>query len=320
MSLTRRAALAASLLAPPALAQEAWPARPIRMVLPYAPGGATDVICRLIADRLSTRLPQRVVVENRTGAGGNIGAGAVARSAPDGYTLLFTNNGHAVNKLLYAQLDYDPEKDLVPVSIVAESPMLLIVPSGRPWRSLADFVAAVRAAPNRYSYGTTGGGGTLQLVSLLLLQAAGLQMTDVPYRGAGPAYLDLVAGTLDMLYDASAGALPLVREGKVRALAVSTPQRAAALPDVPSVTEAYPDAAFSVWQTILAPAGTPAPILARLHAELRAVMAEEGLRSRLAELGVERLVGNSPAEAASYIAAETRRWPAIFRAAGIQAQ
>ncbi|MDB5375889.1 MAG: Tripartite-type tricarboxylate transporter, receptor component TctC [Rubritepida sp.] len=318
-NITRRLALTApTLLAAPALAQEAWPARTIRMVLPYAPGGATDVICRLIADKLSQRLPQRVVVENRSGAGGNIGASAVARSAPDGYTLLFTNNGHAVNKLLYTTLDYDPEKDLVPITIVAESPMLLVVPSSRPWRTLEDFVAAVRAAPDRYTYGTTGGGGTLQLVSILLLQAAGLRMTDVPYRGSGPAYLDLTAGTLDMLYDASASSLPLVQSGQVRGLAVSTPRRAASLPDLPSVAEAYPAAAFSVWQTICAPTGTPAPIIARLHREIGAVLVE--LRARLTELGVERIVGNTPEEAANYIAEETRRWPAVFRAAGIQAQ
>lgn len=306
------------LLAAPALAQEVWPARPIRMVLPYAPGGATDVICRLIADRLSQRLPQRVVVENRSGAGGNIGASAVARSAPDGYTLLFTNNGHAVNKLLYTTLDYDPQKDLVPVTIVAESPMMLVVPASRPWRTLEDFVAAVRAAPDRYTYGTTGGGGTLQLVSILLLQAAGLKMTDVPYRGSGPAYLDITAGNLDMLYDASLSSLPLVQSGQVRALAVSTPRRMAALPDMPSVTEAFPTAGFSVWQTILAPTGTPAPVIARLNREIAAVLAE--LRPRLAELGVERTVGNTPEEAVAYIAEETRRWPAIFQAAGIQAQ
>ncbi|WP_421994013.1 Bug family tripartite tricarboxylate transporter substrate binding protein [Roseococcus sp.] len=306
------------LLAAPALAQEVWPARPIRMVLPYAPGGATDVICRLIADRLSQRLPQRVVVENRSGAGGNIGASAVARSAPDGYTLLFTNNGHAVNKLLYTTLDYDPQKDLVPVTIVAESPMMLVVPASRPWRTLEDFVAAVRAAPDRYTYGTTGGGGTLQLVSILLLQAAGLKMTDVPYRGSGPAYLDITAGNLDMLYDASLSSLPLVQSGQVRALAVSTPRRMTALPDMPSVTEAFPTAGFSVWQTILAPTGTPAPVIARLNREIAAVLAE--LRPRLAELGVERTVGNTPEEAVAYIAEETRRWPAIFQAAGIQAQ
>lgn len=319
MKIPRRAAFAMpTLLAAPALAQEAWPNRTIRMVLPYAPGGATDVICRLIADRLSQRLPQRVVVENRSGAGGNIGASAVARSAPDGYTLLFTNNGHAVNKLLYTTLDYDPEKDLVPITIVAESPMLLVVPSSRPWRTLEDFVTAVRAAPDRYTYGTTGGGGTLQLVSILLLQAAGLKMTDVPYRGSGPAYLDLTAGTLDMLYDASASSLPLVQSGQVRGLAVSTPRRAASLPDLPSVAESFPAAAFSVWQTILAPTGTPAPIIAQLNREIVATLAE--LRGRLTELGIERIVGNSPDEAATYIAEETRRWPAVFRAAGIRPQ
>jgi tripartite-type tricarboxylate transporter receptor subunit TctC len=180
-SLSRRAllggiaAMAAPLAAPgSARAQAAanWPDRPVRMILPYAPGGPTDVIARLLCDTLSQRLPQRLVVENRTGAGGNIGASAVAKSRPDGTTFLFTNTGHAVNRALYARLDYDPAKDLVPVTIVAESPMVLLVPNSSPARTVAEFVARVRARPGEYSYGSTGTGGALQLVSLLLTKAA----------------------------------------------------------------------------------------------------------------------------------------------------
>ena len=175
MPLLHRRPLLGAALALPALrapsAQEDWPNRTIRMVMPFAAGGPTDLIARLIADRLSQRLPQRVVVENRTGAGGTIGASVVAKAPGDGHTLLFTNISHAVNRALYAQLDYDPAKDLTPLTIVAESPMVVLVPNQRPWKTLTEFVAAVRASPGRYTYGTSGGGGALQLVSLLLLRA-----------------------------------------------------------------------------------------------------------------------------------------------------
>ncbi len=323
----RRLLLALPAFATPALlpglagAQDAWPSRPIRLVLPYAAGGPTDLIGRLIAEALSQRLPQRVLVENRTGAGGAIGASLVAKSPADGYTLLFGNIGHAVMRSIYAQLDYDPARDLTPITVVAESPMVLLVPPNSPWRSLADFVAAVRAAPGRYSYGSAGGGGALQLVSLLLLRAAGLEMTEVPYRGAAPAMLDLTAGTLDMLYDAGLTAFNAARGGQARALVVSSASRSAVAPEVPSVAEAgYPSAVFNVWQVILAPSAMPAPLQERLQREVAAVLAEPAMRARLAELGAETLIGNTPAEARAYVEAEMARWPEILRAAGVRPQ
>lgn len=324
---SRRLLLAAGLAAPALLsgrtvrAQADWPNRPVRMVLPYSAGGPTDVIGRLVADRLSQRLPQRVVVENRTGAGGNIGASFTAKAPGDGYTLLFTNIGHAVNRALYAQLDYDPAKDLTPVTILAESPMVLLVPTSAPWKTLGEFVAAVRAAPGKYTYGTSGGGGALQLVSLLLLREAGLQMTEVPYRGSGPAALDLAAGNLDMLYDAGLTAFAQAKAGQARALCVSTAQRSPVMPDVPSVAEqGYPGAVFSVWQAIFAPSSTPAPLVERIQREVAAVLAEPTVRSRLAELGAEKLIGNTPAEARAYVDAEMARWEKILREAGIKPQ
>ena len=302
-------------------AQAEWPGRTIRMVMPFAAGGPTDLIARLIADRLSQRLGQRVVVENRSGAGGTIGSAMVAKAPGDGHTWLFTNISHAVNKALYAQLDYDPPNDLTPLTIVAESPMVLLVPNGRPWRTLGEFVAAVRAAPGRYTYASAGGGGALQLVSLLLTRAAGLQMQEVSYRGSAPAVLDLAAGTLDMLYDAGPTGFPIARAGQARALAVSAAQRSPAMPDLPTVVEAgFPEAVFSVWQVILVPSTTPAPLQARIGAELHAVLAEEGLRNRLTELGAERVLGTTPAEAQRYVAAEMLRWEGILRAAGVRAQ
>ena len=315
------AALAAPLPLRASRAPGEWPTRTIRMVMPFAAGGPTDLIARLIADRLSQRLQQRVVVENRTGAGGTIGSSMVAKAPGDGYTLLFTNISHAVNRTLYPQLDYDPAGDLVPLTIVAESPMVLLVPNQRPWRTLAEFVAAVRAAPGRYSYASAGGGGALQLVSLLLTRAAGLQMQEVSYRGSAPAVLDLQAGTLDMLYDAGPTGFPIARAGQARALVVSAASRSPAMPDVPSVVEAgFPEAVFSVWQVIMVPSSTPPALQARIGAELHAVLAEEGLRSRLTELGAERILGTTPAEAQRYVEAEMLRWDGILRAAGVRAQ
>jgi tripartite-type tricarboxylate transporter receptor subunit TctC len=325
-ALPRRTALLAPLaaLATPHLARAQdtdWPTRPVRVIMPYAAGGPTDVIARLLCDTLSQRLPQRFVVENRTGAGGNIGASAAAKSAPDGTTFLFTNTGHAVNRSLYAKLDYDPQKDLVPVTIVAESPMVLLVPPNAPFRTLAEFVEQARAKPGEFSYGSTGTGGALQLVSLLFLKAAGLHMEEIPYRGSAPAAQDLLAGRLNMLYDAGVTGFPLAQAGQARALAVSSAQRSSVMPDVPTIAEAgFPAATFSVWQGLFAPAGTPAPIIARFRNEVAAVLNEGPLRQRLVELGAERIIADSPAEARRYVDAEMDRWTGVLREAGIQPQ
>ena len=313
--------LAVAILATPALAQGEWPSQPIRIILPYAAGGPTDLIARLVADALLPRLSQRVLVENRTGAGGNIGAAAVARAAPDGHTFLFSNTGHAVNRALYARLDYDPAVDLVPVTIIAESPMVMLVPNTSPDRSLADFVARLRAAPERHAYASSGTGGALQLVSLLFLNAAGVRMTEISYRGSAPALQDLIAGRLDMLYDAGISAFPVAQSGQARALVVSGATRSAVMPEVPTIAEAgFPAATFSVWQAVFAPARTPAPIMARMQREIAAVLGDGPVRARLIELGAERIPANSPAEAGQYVTAEMARWAAVLRQAGIQPQ
>jgi tripartite-type tricarboxylate transporter receptor subunit TctC len=291
------------------------------MVVPYAAGGPTDVIARLLADALSARLGARVVVENRTGAGGNIGAAAVARAAPDGYTFLFTNTGYAVSRSLYTKLEYDPTTDLTPVTIVAESPMVMLVPNRSPDRSLMDFVTRLRAQPEEFSYASTGAGGALQLVSLLFLQAAGVRMNEVSYRGSAPAAQDLLAGRLDMLFDAGPSAFPLAQSGQARALVVSGPQRSPVMPDLPTIAEAgFPNATFSVWQVVLAPARTPPAILGRMQREIASVLADGPLRTRLVEMGAERVLANSLPEAGRYVADEMARWAAVLRTAGVQPQ
>jgi tripartite-type tricarboxylate transporter receptor subunit TctC len=311
----------AALLLPLSAQAAELPNKPIRLLVIASAGGPTDLVARLLAEGLSRRLPQRVVVENRTGAGGNIAASAVAHAEADGATLLFTNTSHAVNRVLYNNLDYDPVADLVPVTVVAESPMVLLVPPNSPDRSVADLVARAKREPGRLRYASAGNGGALQLVSLLFLKAAGLKMEEVAYRGSAPAVLDLAAGRIDMLYDAGITAFASAQGGQARALVVSAPTRSPVAPEVPTVAEAgLPDATFSVWQVMMAPARTPPTVIATLQAATAAVLAEETVRRQLATLGVDRIVGNNPAEARDYVAAEVARWEGVLREAGISVQ
>jgi len=322
---TRRLALAAAA----ALASGAragaqpapdWPTRPVRLLVIAAAGGPTDLVARLVADGLSRRLPQRVVVENRTGAGGNIAAAAVA-NATDGHTVLLTNTSHAVNRALYAKLDYDPVNGLVPVTVVAESPMVLLVPPGGPDRSVADLVARARARPGSVRYASSGNGGALQLVSLLLASAAGIRMEEVAYRGSAPAVLDLAEGRIDVLYDAGITAFATAAGGQGRALAVSSAARSPVMPDVPTIAEAgFPAATFSVWQAMMMPSTTPPAVLARLHAETAALLAEEPVRRQLAGLGVDRILAEPPEASRAHVAAEVERWERVLREAGIRPQ
>ena len=321
----RRHLLAAP-LALPALAKAQaqdgpWPNRPVKVVMPYAAGGPTDVICRLICDRLSQRLPNRFVVENRTGAGGNIGASVVAHAPGDGYGLLFSNIGLAVVRALYANLDYDPVRELKPVTIVAESPMVLLVPPNAPWRTVAQLVADAKANPGKFSYVSAGGGGALQLVTLLFLKAAGIRMEEIAYRGSAPAVPDLAAGSVQMMIDAGATGFPLAQNGQARALAVTSTTRSLVMPNVPTMAESgLPDASFAVWQAFFAPAATPDALVARLQQEIAAVLAEPAVRTRLGEMGAERIIGNPPAEAQAFVRAEFTRWENLLREAGVKPQ
>lgn len=295
-----------------------WPTRPVRVLVIASAGGPTDLVARLISDGLSRRMPQRFVVENRTGAGGNIAASAVAH-ATDGHTLLFTNTSHSVNRALYSKLDYDPVKDLTPVTVVAESPMVLMVPPGSPFRTVQDLVSRARA--ERLRYASAGNGGALQLVSLLFLHAAGLKMEEVAYRGSAPAVLDLAAGRIDMLYDAGITGFASVQGGQARALAVSAAQRSPVMPDVPTIAEAgFPGATFSVWQVMMAPSDMPEATRRALQAQVAAVLGDEATRNQLRTLGVDRIVGNTPEEARQYVSHEIVRWEGILKEAGIEPQ
>jgi tripartite-type tricarboxylate transporter receptor subunit TctC len=306
--------LAAALvgLASPAVAQ-AYPERPIRIVVPYAPGGGTDVVARVLANTMGSQLPQPVVVENRAGAAGMVGAEFVARSTADAHTVLFTNTGHSVLRVIAPNPSLDIQQALSPVTIVAESPMIMMVANNFPARNLQEFLQVVRANPGKYDYGSTGTGGTNGMTALMFLQAASVNLNEVPYRGGGPATLDLAAGRIAMLFDASSTALQTTRGGQARALAVTTPKRSPAAPDLPTLLEAGVPASMSIWMGMFIPSATPPAARNALHAAIVRALQDPGLRSRFAEFGTDNIPAPSPEESARYVSAEVERWEKLLR-------
>ncbi|HWT09519.1 MAG TPA: tripartite tricarboxylate transporter substrate-binding protein, partial [Roseomonas sp.] len=289
MKTTRRALLAAT-LATPAAAQAPWvPTRPIRFVVPFPAGGATDVVARVLAERLQESLGQPVVVENRTGAGGNIGVENVVRSAPDGTTLLMGTTGTlTVNPHLYANLGFDPLRDLAPVSMAFTTDHVLVVNPAVPAQTAQDFLALVRARPGALSYGSAGSGSSTHTVPELFKLAARVDIAHVPYRGSAPALNDLVAGTVQVMLDQIPSAIGQIQAGRVRALAVTGARRSPLLPDVPTLAEiGLPQAQATSWGAVMAPGGTPAPIVLRVNAAIREALAQPAVRERLAAAGAD---------------------------------
>ena len=323
MRITRRAALAAPALlaAPPVRAQADWPNRPIRIVVPFPPGGINDVLARPLAARMQSEWGQPVVVENRAGAGGNIGADVVAKAAPDGHTLLLGSLGPlVVNADLFERMPFDARAAFVPVSQIATLPMLVCVHAGRPWRTLAEFLEAARAAPGRLTAGSAGAGSALHIALELFNRAAGVQVTHVPYRGAAPAVTDLVAGQIDAILDTLGSIGPQLRAGTVRALAVMEPQRLPQLPAVPTAAEAgLPGFAFGAWAGIAAPTGTPQAVVERIAALVGATMRDTETAARFNEAGVIP-VGGTPAAFAALLEEQRARLGPMIRAAGIRAE
>lgn len=321
MALQRRNILAAAglaALARPALAQPAG--RPIRLVVAFAPGGATDVAARVLAERLQDQLGQPVVVENRAGAAGIIGTEAAARSAPDGSTLLMgTISTHAMNVPLYGKrLSYDPVKDFVPVSRVATGPNLLVVHPSLPVRSVAELVALAKQRPGQLAYGSGGNGTSSHLAGELFKSLAGVDLLHVPFRSTAPAATALAAGQVQVMFDTIISALPMSREGQVRALAVTAPQRLAALPELPAVAETLPGFEMGIWVGLFAPAGTPRPVIERIDAATRAALATPALQARLEGIGAQPFPAG-PEEFAAFLQAEIARWSQVVQAAGITA-
>jgi tripartite-type tricarboxylate transporter receptor subunit TctC len=320
--LDRRSLLALPALLPgAALAQAPWPSRPMRIIVPFPPGGYVDTLARPLAARLPATLGQPVVVENRPGANGNLGADLVAKAAPDGYTWLMSSSGPlAGNQFVYAQMPYETRSAFAPTSLLVNTPKVVVVNRGRPWQSLAELLAAARAAPDGLRAGSAGNGSSLHLALELLKQQSGTQILHIPYRGAAPAVTDLLAGQIDLLVDNLPNILPQIRDGAVRALAVATPQRLPQLPDVPTTAEAgLPGFVFGSWFGLAAPARTPAEIVARMSAAVDAALREPEIGGRMAEQGAQ-VIGGTPEAFAAFIAAQTPLLEALIRGANIRAE
>ncbi len=314
--ITRRLAL--TVMAAPALAQSPFPARPVRLVVPFSPGASNDATARLFGRFLEARWGQTVVVENRTGAGGTIGAEAVARAAPDGLTLLVSPAGLiTVNPSLYPNLAFSIENDLTPVAMLGTLPNVMVVPAAGA-AGVAAFVAGMRAAGRPFTYGSPGAGSLVHLSGELFSREAGIASTHVPYRGSAPALVDLVAGRIDVMFENQPGALPLIRDGRLRALAVTSAARSTALPDVPTMAEAgLPGVAAVAWFAVFAPAHTPADVIRRIAADIAAAQADAGVQTAMAGLGLtpETL---GPAELLALITRERAVFGGIVRAANIR--
>ncbi len=316
--LTAVAGLAAPSLAHGQAAAPWSPSRPLRFVVPFPAGGATDVAARILAERLTEALGQPVVVENRTGSSGNIGVENVVRSAPDGHTLLMGTSGAlTVNPHLFSNLGFDPARDLAPVSLAFTTDNALIVNPNMPAQTVAEFLALARSRPGAFSYGSAGAGSSTHMAAELFRLAAGIQVLHVPYRGSAPALNDTVAGNVQFMVDQLASCIGQVRAGSVRALAVTGPRRSPLLPDVPTMAEAgLPGAENTSWGAVLVPAGTPEAAIGRLGAAVREALAVPAVKERMAQAGADA-ASSSPTELAALMRRETERWGKVVKEAGI---
>jgi len=313
------AALAAAGAALPALAQPAYPNKPIKLVVGYAAGGATDVIARLVGQKLGDGLGQTVVIDNRAGANSNVGAEAVARSPADGYTLYVYTIANTINATLYPKLGYDPEKDFEPIGLIAKVPNILVVNKDVPVRTLAEYVAYTKAQPQGVTFASSGSGSSIHLSGEMFKMVTKLNMLHVPYRGSAPAVSDLLGGQVQSMFDNAPSAMPHIQSGRLRPIAITSPQRSPLLPDVPTFIESgYADFDVQSWFGLAAPAGTPAAVVNKLNAELAKVLALPEVKKRLAEMGATP-AGGSPADMRKFAAAEIKRWNAVVKASGAKA-
>ncbi len=305
-----------------AQAQGAWPNKPVKIVVPFTPGGTTDILARAVAPDLSKAFGQQFVIENKGGAGGNLGAEQVAKSAGDGYTLLMGTVGtHGINRALYAKLPYDPFKDFVPVTLVAAVPNVMVVNSefaaANKINTVNDFIQYARANPGKINMASSGNGTSIHLAGELFKSMTRTFMTHIPYRGSGPALLDLAAGNMQVMFDNLPSAMQLIKAGKIKSLAVTSSQRSAALPELPTIEEVAGLKGFeaSSWFGLLAPAGTPPDVVNRIQQEVAKSLATPALKERLAALGAIPS-GNTPAQFATLIEAEHKKWAEVVKASG----
>ncbi len=309
--------LVASLALAAAAAQAAYPDRPITIVVPYAPGGAADAVARLIATHMGPKLGTSVIVENRAGASGTIGASAVAKAPADGYTMLYDATPYSINPHLFPRMPYAANA-LQPLSLVLLAPNLLIVPANSPLKNVGDLIAKAKAQPGKINFASGGSGTVQRLASELFRQQLKLDMVHVPYKSGGPAIADVMGGQVDFMFSTVAASYSLVAGGKLRALAISAPERAKRLPDVPTVAETViPGYEVYEWNGMFLPAGTPAPIAGKLQQAVVEVLKEDAVQQRLADIGA-RSVGSTPAEFASFLAKEDAKWGEVVRKGDIK--
>jgi tripartite-type tricarboxylate transporter receptor subunit TctC len=298
-------------------AAQAFPHKPMRLIVPFGAGGPGDAIGRMLGRQLTESLGQPVVIDNRSGATTIIGTEIAAKSPPDGHTLLLISTTHAVNPSLFKKLPYDPIKDFAPVTLITATPFMLGVHPSVAANSVAELIALARSKPGTLNYGSSGAGSSIHLTTELLKAAANIQLTHVPYKGSGPAFIDLIGGQIQLLFSSTVSTLPHVKSGKVRGLAVTSLKRAPALPEIPALAETYAGFESSSWFGLLAPAKTPQPVINRLLQDTRAALTSnevnQALRSQGAEPG-----GLSSAEFGAYFQAEIKKWAAVVKAAGIQ--
>jgi tripartite-type tricarboxylate transporter receptor subunit TctC len=321
MRIIRNGLVALSLLVTGTAAAQDYPDRPIRLLVGFAAGGPADVMARLVGDKLAEVWGKPVIVENITGGAGNVAADRVAKAAPDGYTLMAAASATIVtNPSLYPKLGFDPVKDFAPITQAVYTPNLLAVPADLPVNSVAELVAYARAQPGKVTFGSAGVGTSQHLAGELFKTMAGIDITHVPYRGIAAVMPDLLAGRISMVFGNITAVLPLVRDGRLRALAVTSPRRWASVPDLPTMIEVgYKDFDSTAWFGLMAPAGTPQPIIDRIHQEAVRILARPDIRKRFEEIGMEA-IGNTPGEFAAVIAAETPQWAKVIKDAGVKAE
>ena len=311
-------AAACLLAATTAFAAENYPTRPVRIIVPFSPGGATDIVTRLVAQKLTEMWGQTLVVDNRAGAGGNIGGDIAAKSNPDGYTLFMTSGSIVTaNQHMYAKMPFNPEKDLVAVTNVASGPQVIVVHPSNPAKNLKEFIALAKAKPKSMTFGSAGIGTQTHLAAENFIYTAGIDVTHVPYKGEGPAVSDLVGGQIQFVAPNMSAAIAFINTGKLRALAVTSKARSAQLPNVPAVSETLPGFENLGWFGIMVPAGTPKAVVARVHADTVKALASPDLLKRLADIGMVP-VGNSPQDFAKDIKAESARWAKIIKERNLQ--
>ncbi len=312
------AVLAASLAATAAQAQT-WPSKPVRYVVPFPPAGATDILARIMAEKLSGPFGQSVVVENRPGAAGNVGTEFVAKSPPDGYTILQLTVAQSISATLYEKLNYGLEKDLIPVAMIALVPNVMIVNPSVPAKSVAEFIALARSRPGRINFASSGSGTSIHMSAEMFKMLTGVNIVHIPYKGSGPALADLMGGQVDVMFDNLTSSIGLIRSGKLRALAVTTSTRYQELPDVPTVQETVPGYEATAWFGIVAPAGTPREVVMRINGEVNWALAHADVKEKLAQQGALARSW-TPEEFGSFIHNEVVKWAKVVKASGAKVE